>query len=456
MSSVGTRALPAGTVLHLDASVRLFAHGTVLLGGSPLRLLRLDTQGAHLLNRWTHGEPLDTGAGKHRLARRLVNAGLLHPEPPAAPFGLQDITLVTPVKDNPTGVQRLAEATNEVADRILIDDGSCEPLPRATQRHATPAGPAAARNAGWQRARTALVAFVDADVEPEPGWLGSVLALFADPTVAAVAPRIRSRPGTGPLARYEHKRSSLDLGEQPASVYPMSRVSYVPSAALVVRREALDQLGGFDEQLRFGEDVDLVWRLLDIGWTVRYEPTSRVWHDPRPGLLTWLRQRFAYGTSAAPLSTRHPGRLSCARLSRWSALSWGLLAAGFPLSALAAAAVTTALFPVKLRGRGLPTTETLRLAGRGHLGAGRLLAEATRRTWWPCLAVAALGSHHARLVALAVVLPCVIDSAGRGPGWPFLRLLDDLAYGAGVWAGCLHERTLAPLHLQCTSPAKIL
>ncbi|MYR59508.1 glycosyltransferase, partial [Streptomyces sp. SID625] len=147
-------------------------------------------------------------------------------------------------------------------------------------RHPVSRGPAAARNSGWRLAGTELVAFLDADVVPEPGWLEALLPHFADPRVAAVAPRVRSRPGGSVLERYERERSPLDLGPLPAVVRPGSRVSYVPTAALVVRVSALRALDGFDESLRYGEDVDLVWRLAARDLLVRYEPGSEVRHAP--------------------------------------------------------------------------------------------------------------------------------------------------------------------------------
>lgn len=442
--------LPAGTRLVLDDSVRRLSQGRVLLGGSPLRLLRLGAGGPRLLDHWVQGHPVGTSTPGQRLARRLLAAGLAHPEPPAGAFGPAEVTLVVPVKDNPIGLDRLLAATGELAARIVVDDGSTTPIPHAALRHEPAAGPAAARNAGWQQANTNLVAFLDADTIPEPGWLSTVLPQFADPAVVAVAPRIRSIPGETAVARYDADRSSLDLGDRPAAVRPMSRVSYVPSAALVVRRSALIEANGFDTGLRFGEDVDLIWRLLAEGGTVRYQPEALVWHDPRPTLPAWLRQRFDYGSSAAPLAARHPESLSPARLSPYSAVAWALLAAGRPVVAVTVAVVTAALFPRKLRHTGVPATEALRLAAFGHLGAGRLLAEATRRAWWPLVLAAGLVSTRARLVALAALLPCVLDATGKDGRWLTLRVLDDLAYGAGVWAGCVRARTSAPLRPEFT------
>lgn len=460
-TSTSNCPVPAGSRLAGDASLKRYDDGRVLLGGSPLRLLRLGKAGARRVDGWLTGAAVGTGEGDRRLARQLLDAGLMHPvaaeDATTNAPSVDDVTLVVPVKDNPTGVARLLAATENLAERIVVDDGSTAPLLHARLRHLTPLGPAAARNAGWRLARTDLVAFLDADTEPEPGWLDAVLPLFADPQVVAVAPRVRSTEPGGTeergtaIAGYETDRSSLDMGRAPAAVRPMSRVSYVPTAALVVRRSALSTVDGFDTALRFGEDVDLVWRLIAAGGTVRYQPESVVRHEPRRDTKSWLRQRFDYGTSAAPLADRHPGLLSCARLSPWSAAAWALACTGRPALGLAVAGVSTALLPRKLAGRGVPTSVALKLAAKGHLGAGRLLAEATRRAWWPL----ALLTRRGRAVLLAALLPCLVEAMTDGPDdgrirWAMLRVADDLAYGAGVWAGCLRHRTLAPLLPQFT------
>ena len=78
------------------------------------------------------------------------------------------------------------------------------------------------------------------------------------------------------VARYDAEHSPLDLGPEPARVRAGTRVSYVPAAAIVCRVDAIREIGGFDEALRFGEDVDLVWRLDAAGWRCRYEPVATV------------------------------------------------------------------------------------------------------------------------------------------------------------------------------------
>jgi mycofactocin system glycosyltransferase len=357
------------------------------------------------------------------------------------------VTVVVPVKDHAASLERLLATVD--AEVIVVDDGSVEPLAEATIRHAEPRGPAAARNAGWRKVGTEIVAFLDADAVPEPGWLEPLLAHFADPAVSAVAPRVRSVPGKSTLARYEESQSSLDLGGKPAIVQPGSTVSYVPSAALLVRTDVLDDYGGFDEQLRFGEDVDLIWRLVAAGEQVRYEPSSVVRHEPRNGWRRWLRQRFEYGTAAGPLAKRHGPAITPVRMSVWSALSWAAVAAGAPKLGVATAVVSAALLPRKLASSGVPTVEALRLAASGHLGAGRLLAEALTRTWLP-LVLPVLATRRGRLLLAAAAARHLVDWQRERPAvdpvrWCLARIADDAAYGAGVCWGSWRARTLLPL-----------
>ncbi len=234
-------------------------------------------------------------------------------------------------------------------------------------------------------------------------------------------------------------------------------MSYVPAAALVARTDVLRAIGGFDEALRFGEDVDLVWRLDEAGQRLRYEPASEVHHAPRPNWRAWWRQRHSYGRSAAPLAARHEGALAPARTSGWSTLAWGVGTGVSPVGGLAIGAGTVVASARKLRALDHPWRESLRLAGLGNLFAGRILASAIVRAWWPIALTAALVSRRARrIVVAAAVIPPLVDWLRERPPLDPLRatalhIADDVAYGTGVWQGVLRERTAAPLLPDLTS-----
>jgi mycofactocin system glycosyltransferase len=456
--------LPDGMRIVLDRHAIAVDDGTVLFGGAPPRMLRLSDAAAARLGDGAL-EVVDPMSAA--LARRLLDAGIAHPvaEPAAAVPPPSDVTVVVPVKDRVDGLARLLAALPAgMGATIVVDDGSAdaagiravaERAGAVLLRHPEPRGPAAARNAGLAAARTPLVAFLDSDVVPQPGWLGPLLARFADPAVALAAPRIVAlAPVTGWLARYESVRSSLDLGADPALVVPKSRVAYVPSAALVVRRDVVGS--GFDERMHVAEDVDLVLRLHEAGWRLRYEPAARVAHEHRTDLRAWWLRKAYYGTGAAPLSLRHPGSVPPMVLNTWSAAVTALLLRGRPWSVLAAVAVTAGA--TEQLARKLPVREPRRTAakliGLSAVGTVQQTADAVTRHYWPISLVAALFSRRARrTVAVIAVADGMLDWWRKRhdpdrpglPGYLLARRLDDLAYGGGLWWGALRHRTIGPL-----------
>jgi mycofactocin glycosyltransferase len=443
----------AVTRFALDPSCRIDDGGRVLIGGSPLTLFRLSAAGAGVVEAIRSGRAPVTG--HEQLTDRLVEAGAAHPRPePGSGPASTDVTLVIPARDPPPARLAALVQHTRAGAAIIVDDASTRPIDdiagATVIRFARNRGPGAARQAGVALVTTPYVAFLDADTTPPLGWLDALLPHFADDRVALVAPRVRSTPGHGVLARYERWRSPLDLGSGPARVRAGTRISYVPAAAVVVRVAAFSAVGGFDPTLRFGEDVDLVWRLDAAGWRVRYEPDATVLHDPRPGFGAWLRQRFSYGSSAAPLARRHPGALAPARLNRWSAAAWGAAVVS-PMVGITIAGATTALLARKLAAVRHPWRIAGRLAGLGHLFAGRILATALVRAWLPFALVAMVVSRRARwLTGIAVIAPPVVTWARARPGIDPVRavglhIADDLAYDAGLWRGMVRERSLAAI-----------
>jgi mycofactocin system glycosyltransferase len=427
----------------------------MVVAGSPLRLFRLTEGGAHVVAQLEAGSPSSTAAVR-QLVDRLVEAGAVHPLPSAdeSPFGPDDVTVVMPafghVPDLPQGLATIV--VDDASPVPLAPPDSSDPViggsPRTWLRHDTNRGPGAARNTGLAAVTTPLVAFVDADVLLPLDWLAPLLAHFADPRVALVAPRVASMRRSGRVALYDVGHSPLDLGEEPARVRPGTRVSYVPAAVVVCRTDVVRGLGGFDESLRTGEDVDFVWRLVAAGHRARYEPHVVVHHEPRGTWRDLWRQRVGYGRSAAPLAARHPGALAPARFSGWTLAVWTLLVLRRPVVAGATAVGTAVALQRKLTD--LPPAESARLALLGHAAAGRQLASAVRRVWWPLALVASLTSRRMRRwVALAVVAPPVIEAVSRRSWRPIVdapaALADDVAYGVGVWAGMFAERSMAAL-----------
>jgi mycofactocin system glycosyltransferase len=408
-----------------------------------------------------------------QLARTLLDATVAHPRPASGPSH-RDVTVIIPVRDNAFGLTRLVRALRGMRI-VVVDDGSVLPV-RAEDfdgtycnvtvlRHDRSKGPSAARNTGLAACETDFVAFLDSDVVPRRGWLEALLGHFCDPTVALVAPRIVGLlEPENIVARYEAVRSSLDLGHREAPVVPYGTVSYVPSAAIICRRTALKDVGGFDETLKSGEDVDLCWRFIEAGARLRYEPIALVGHDHRTNLREWFVRKAFYGTSAAPLAVRHPGKTAPLVISGWTLLAWTLMAMGSGFGYVAStlvAGMTGRRIAQSLSAVDTEPTEVAALAAKGLWSAALQLASAICRHYWPIALIAAVFFRRCRhLVLIAAVLDGVVDWITRNrtaddevkrvglPAYLLLKRLDDIAYGLGLWEGVVRERNLGALKPQ--------
>ena len=142
------------------------------------------------------------------------------------------------------------------------------------------------------------VAPANADIELGEGALERLLEVGnSDPAIGCVAPRLGVPDGTtqhsvypfpGPvvaLATHLAKpRVAPRLGDRYCLIGGWDpdrprEVDWPVGAFMIVRREAWDAVGGFDDsQWMFAEDLDLGWRLARAGWSRRYEPCARVRH----------------------------------------------------------------------------------------------------------------------------------------------------------------------------------
>ena len=178
-----------------------------------------------------------------------------------------------------------------------------------------------------------------------------------------------------------------------------------------------------------------------------------------------LGRRYRYGTSAAPLARRHPGAVPPLVLHPWPAATAAAVIARQPAVACAAYAGSVVAMHRVLRRAGVPRRGTARAlasaAGQTWLGLGRYGAQFAA----PLLAAALAGPALApggrrrlsgraigrRVMAGSLLLGPPLSAWAAGPRsldparFVLGRLADDIAYGLGVWSGCLAQRTAVPL-----------
>lgn len=195
------------------------------------------------------------------------------------------------------------DATVEVAERL---GATVVPNPGRTA--------AAGRNVGTRLAETDIVAFVDADCVPVPGWLEAIERRFATTPVDGVAGKVMPRvPRNACEAYWNHLAWEVIMrfGDESAAIAERDLAHSVITASCAWRRSTLERLHGFDEW--FGnnaEDIDLTWRALDAGCSLMYDPAVAVYAD---GALTprEVRQKaFRNGVSSSKLQKRYGGFVS--------------------------------------------------------------------------------------------------------------------------------------------------
>jgi mycofactocin system glycosyltransferase len=444
--------VPTGTKVILDDGAK-FLDRDLLTGGSPWRLLRLPGGSRAVAERWAGGGEVQVGEG--RFARTLVQQGLLHPLYRSA-ANSEDIDVIVPVRDDVDSLATLLESLEGLHVTVADDASSdADAVAQCAQRFGANVvrleengGPGTARNVGARATSRPLLWFVDVDVNLDNprDVLARLQPNFDDPLEGAVAPRIRGSNGPTLRDRFESRFSPLDMGDRGALVIPNSAVHFVPSACLLIRRSSFGD--GFDETLRYGEDVDLVWRLHDQGWLVRYVADVVVTHRARRSWGGWWGQRLRYGQSSSELAKRHGTRLAPFRADTWTLLTWVTALVGKPMIGLRIIHAARD----QLRERLLATTENAdkvasELVGRGMVRAGPLMARAAVRTFGIVILMSAL---HPKLRRRALTL-FVVGTAYR---WRSTRVraadiplgvADDLAYGAGVISGAARSRSLGAL-----------
>jgi GT2 family glycosyltransferase len=154
-----------------------------------------------------------------------------------------------------------------------------------------------AKNLGWRASRTDYIYFIDDDNVIGPSTMPHPFrTMTKDPRAGAVMPAVlyKSEPDlvwvyATPLLRDRFKMNLVgrNLPRNPAFEDRLLRTDALPNASLV-RRGALDEVGGFNEGLVINSSMDLALKLKSRGWKVLADTGAFIFHDVEaPGKVGW-------------------------------------------------------------------------------------------------------------------------------------------------------------------------
>lgn len=226
-------------------------------------------------------------------------------------------TAVIPGHDCASSIERCLEAllpllaAGELHEIIFVDDHSTDGTPERVRRfdqvrmlRSPTRGAGAARNVGWRAAQAEQIWFVDADCVVRPDALRRLQRRALELDAGAVGGSYDNLwPGrlVADLIHEEMVGRHRSMGDE---------VSAVITANLLCRRRLLEQLDGFDESLRLGQDLDLAYRIVESGARLGFDADSRVGHFHETRLLRYLIKQARQGYWRVHIYARHPRRVT--------------------------------------------------------------------------------------------------------------------------------------------------
>lgn len=232
-------------------------------------------------------------------------------------------SIIVPVYNRPDEVEELLESLTRQTFRdfetIIVEDGSevtcrsvCDKykdrLPLSYYEKAN-SGPGQSRNYGAERAQGEYLIILDSDVVLPDQYLEAVETELSAQPCDAFGGADAAHPSFTPVQKAisYSMTSFFTTGGIRGGKKKLDRF-YPRSYNMGIRRETYQKLGGFSP-MRFGEDIDFSYRIIEAGCTSRFFPNAWVWHKRRTDLRKFFRQVYNSGIARINLTKRHPGTM---------------------------------------------------------------------------------------------------------------------------------------------------
>lgn len=237
-------------------------------------------------------------------------------------------SLIIPVFNRPDEVEELLESltrqTLKDFEVIIVEDGSQRDCKAVAEKYKGQldisyykkenSGPGQSRNYGAERASGEYLVVLDSDVVLPEGYVKAIDdELRRQPTNAFGGPDASHPSFTDVQKAISYSMTSFfTTGGIRGGKKKLDKF-YPRSFNMGIRRDVYQQLGGFSK-MRFGEDIDFSYRIVEAGHQTRLFPDAWVWHKRRTDFRKFFRQVYNSGIARINLSKRHPGTLKLVHL----------------------------------------------------------------------------------------------------------------------------------------------
>lgn len=214
---------------------------------------------------------------------------------------------------------------------VLVDDGSTDDtraiaarFPTVRAIHQSNQGLSAARNVGLDAASGDIVAYTDSDCFADAHWLTHLVHQLQGCGAAGVG-----GPNLSPDDGWVAACVAASPGQPTHVLESDQSAEHVPGCNMAFHRAALLAVNGFAAQYRkAGDDVDLCWRLEDMGCWISFAPGAFVWHHRRQNPRAYLKQQAGYGEAEGLLWFDHPDRFNAGGAAKWRGVAYDAASEG--------------------------------------------------------------------------------------------------------------------------------
>ena len=237
-------------------------------------------------------------------------------------------SIIVPVYNRPDEVDELLESLTQQAFKdfevIIVEDGSIKPCKDVCDKYASildlhyyakeNSGPGQSRNYGAERANGEYVIILDSDVVLPASYLQAVEDELKQNPCEAFGGPDATHPSFTPIQKAisYSMTSFFTTGGIRGGKAKLDKF-YPRSFNMGIRRDVYLQLGGFTK-MRFGEDIDFSYRIVEAGYMPRLFPEAWVWHKRRTDFRKFFRQVYNSGIARINLEKRHPGTMKLVHL----------------------------------------------------------------------------------------------------------------------------------------------
>ena len=238
-------------------------------------------------------------------------------------------SIIVPVYNRPDEVDELLESLTKQTlkdfEVIIVEDGSIKPCKDVCEKYANildlhyyakeNSGPGQSRNYGAERSNGEWLIILDSDVVLPEGYLEAVEKSLASSTsIEAWGGPDTAHPSFTPVQKAisYSMTSFFTTGGIRGGKAKLDKF-YPRSFNMGIRRDVYLKLEGFTK-MRFGEDIDFSYRIVEAGYMPRLFPDAWVWHKRRTDFRKFFRQVYNSGIARINLEKRHPGTMKLVHL----------------------------------------------------------------------------------------------------------------------------------------------